>query len=400
VLTAMERAGYLHHYVQQNHDGLPQKSGFPQEKINEIHGAWYDPSNPVVQFSGSLRGDLFDWMAETEKKVDLCLCLGTSLSGMNADRMAVTPAKKSLKDPPKALGTVIINIQQTSLDSSSAVRVWAKLDDAFAILAKKLNLHDVRPLHAELPPGDVFQVPYNALGWKDEGVQMTLDLRKGSRVFIPIEGAMNANCVGEIVQKKPSGHYSVFLEENDRVCNRLFGNWWIAGALKGTIPRLPIINVNPIIQKAAEKEKKKANNVQMEECGSPVNGNNENSSSSSNINKATTLPTFIEIIQSHTTLPGKSKDFHNNHKWGLKINPGMCHYVERVVWTLHPTFHPPEVTCTGAPFDISRLGWGTFTVCAKVTLKPEYGGAILNAKHELDFDVEGENAKTTEVACK
>jgi hypothetical protein len=46
---------------------LPQKSGFPQEKINEIHGAWYDPSNPVVQFSGSLRGDLFNWMIDMEK---------------------------------------------------------------------------------------------------------------------------------------------------------------------------------------------------------------------------------------------------------------------------------------------------------------------------------------------
>jgi hypothetical protein len=30
-----------------------------------------------------------------EKKADLCFCLGTSLSGMNADRMAHTPAKVS-----------------------------------------------------------------------------------------------------------------------------------------------------------------------------------------------------------------------------------------------------------------------------------------------------------------
>lgn len=46
---------------------LPQKSGFPQEKINEIHGAWFDPSNPVVQFSGQLRGDLFNQMIAVEK---------------------------------------------------------------------------------------------------------------------------------------------------------------------------------------------------------------------------------------------------------------------------------------------------------------------------------------------
>lgn len=58
----MDGAGLLHSWVQQNHDGLPQKAGFSQEKINEIHGAWYDPSNPVVQFNESLRTDLFEWM--------------------------------------------------------------------------------------------------------------------------------------------------------------------------------------------------------------------------------------------------------------------------------------------------------------------------------------------------
>ncbi len=42
------RQGLLHGWVQQNHDGLPQKAGFPQERINEIHGSWYDPGNPVA----------------------------------------------------------------------------------------------------------------------------------------------------------------------------------------------------------------------------------------------------------------------------------------------------------------------------------------------------------------
>ena len=37
-LGALSKAGLLHGWVQQNHDGLPQKGGFPQENINEIHG--------------------------------------------------------------------------------------------------------------------------------------------------------------------------------------------------------------------------------------------------------------------------------------------------------------------------------------------------------------------------
>jgi NAD-dependent SIR2 family protein deacetylase len=40
VLAALHKAGRLHHWVQQNHDGLPQKAGFPPEHLNEIHGAW------------------------------------------------------------------------------------------------------------------------------------------------------------------------------------------------------------------------------------------------------------------------------------------------------------------------------------------------------------------------
>jgi NAD-dependent SIR2 family protein deacetylase len=101
VLVKMNEEGFLHHYVQQNHDGLPQKAGFPQEKINEIHGAWYDPSNPgktklfflkfkksiqnffflVIKFGNNLRTDNYEWMLEMEEKADFCLCLGTSLSG-------------------------------------------------------------------------------------------------------------------------------------------------------------------------------------------------------------------------------------------------------------------------------------------------------------------------------
>ena len=46
ILRAMHHAGYLQYFVQQNHDGLPQKAGFPQSALNEIHGSWYDPANP------------------------------------------------------------------------------------------------------------------------------------------------------------------------------------------------------------------------------------------------------------------------------------------------------------------------------------------------------------------
>lgn len=37
VLTGMYEAGYLKHWIQQNHDSLPQKAGYPQSCLN---GTW------------------------------------------------------------------------------------------------------------------------------------------------------------------------------------------------------------------------------------------------------------------------------------------------------------------------------------------------------------------------
>jgi len=251
VLTALERKGLLHHLVQQNHDGLPQKSGFPQEKINEIHGAWYDPSNPVVQFSESLRTDLFDWMLEAENRVDLCLCLGTSLSGMNADRMARTPAKRSRKQFPEALGTVVINLQQTPLDNCALIRIWAKLDDVFRIIAKKLELGDIQKIPLPLHPGDVFEVPYNAEGCLDPTVRMVWDLTIGAQIIIPIKEAKNYGAVGKI-SKKRGEHYSVLLEETHKgkkeMVSRLFGVWWVDAAIRGSVLCLPVVNIGAVVK--------------------------------------------------------------------------------------------------------------------------------------------------------
>mmetsp|Transcript_53606 Transcript_53606/g.144375 ORF Transcript_53606/g.144375 Transcript_53606/m.144375 type:complete len:102 (+) Transcript_53606:3-308(+) len=86
----------MHGWVQQNHDGLPQKAGYPQESINEIHGSWFDPSNPVVLYSGTLRSELCEDMVDLADTSDLTLVMGTSLTGLNADQVAKKPAKRSL----------------------------------------------------------------------------------------------------------------------------------------------------------------------------------------------------------------------------------------------------------------------------------------------------------------
>ena len=80
-LTALERAGYLKQFINQNHDGLALKAGFPLEKLNEIHGSWFDNRNPVVSMDGSMRKDLMQRLEQWEESADLVLSLGTSLSG-------------------------------------------------------------------------------------------------------------------------------------------------------------------------------------------------------------------------------------------------------------------------------------------------------------------------------
>ena len=75
-LTALERAGYLKQFINQNHDGLALKAGFPLEKLNEIHGSWFDNRNPVVGMDGSMRKDLMQRLEQWEESADLVLSLG------------------------------------------------------------------------------------------------------------------------------------------------------------------------------------------------------------------------------------------------------------------------------------------------------------------------------------
>ena len=125
-LAALGRKKLVKHWLQQNHDRLAQKAGCPQERLNEIHGAWGDDYNPVVQMDGGLRPDLEAWLRETEATADFCLAIGTSLCGMNADGVAASCET-----------LVIVGLQPTPFDARCAVRVWGLADDFMALLAKK-----------------------------------------------------------------------------------------------------------------------------------------------------------------------------------------------------------------------------------------------------------------------
>ena len=132
VLTSLEKAGHVHGWLQQNHDGLAQKAGFPMSKLNEIHGSWFNRNNPVVMMDGGLRHDLHAWMVHMERECDVCVAMGTSLCGMNADRVAAASAARG--------GLVIINIQETPMDGEASLRIFARCDDVWGLVAKRMRL--------------------------------------------------------------------------------------------------------------------------------------------------------------------------------------------------------------------------------------------------------------------
>lgn len=142
---------FFHHWVNQNHDRLAQKAGFPQPLLNEIHGGWGDKPNPVVKMGGVLRSDLFHWMEEWSEKADVVLSLGTSLSGMASDdyipRMAAGREEREEKkkkideeDEFRNSGLIIVGFQPTRMDHMAQVRLWGQLDDIVLKLTKELLL--------------------------------------------------------------------------------------------------------------------------------------------------------------------------------------------------------------------------------------------------------------------
>jgi len=242
----------------------------PQGAVNEIHGAFFDPSNPGgFELRGDLVEDMFEWAAQT----DLCLALGTSLSGLNADRMARTPAEKysperiasgpgrgvqrkrtfgclgSGRDVRRreTLGLVIVSVQETQLDKLATLRIFALLDDVMQLLAEELQL----PAAPCLPPAcpsevpDVFSgLPYNAAGQFCPSVSSNLDLRLGTPIKIT-KGNFKG-CLGVVAGKNPEGHYllKVTMDVGGGACigeDLLLGSWWLREAKNGLISTLPVV---------------------------------------------------------------------------------------------------------------------------------------------------------------
>jgi len=262
-IAALRKAGLVQSWIQQNHDGLPQKAGYPQEDIVEIHGSWYDPSNPVVCYDGNLKHEHYQKMKEAADSADLVLVLGTSLSGLNSDRVAKDPAKRSLNG--RSLGTVIINLQQTQQDGISSLRIFSQTDRVFSALLDKLGV----PLSpsSKYPPKSKVLIPYDRNGKLSKTKQMFLDLSDNQKIrlnpdhncqgskqgaFMHI-GATQAIKYRDTVRQPGPGHGRVLNYSHSQCGWRLevegvpmlLGGWWLEAAARGVLESVPVINRDP-----------------------------------------------------------------------------------------------------------------------------------------------------------
>ena len=275
-LAALGRTGWVHGWVQQNHDGLPQKAGFPQEAICEVHGSWYDPSNPVVKYCGSLKDHEEQWMQRETEAADLVLVIGTSLGGLYADETATTCCERAAAGA--SLGGVIINLQQTDEDGKMTLSCKGKSDNVLQLLLAELGLPPLDPRKSSAviwPEVTCALVPYDARGRRlPEGStapRMWLDLRLGAKIKLTAghnhQGAKQPSTMhvgarkgqkfhGEALRNVGPGRGSVLKRDDPTSSIRLIiegapmklGAWWMDAAMRGGPEILPIVNTEPLFE--------------------------------------------------------------------------------------------------------------------------------------------------------
>jgi len=134
VCNSMYEKKYIKQFITQNHDGLAQKAGLPWSIVNEIHGSWFDKKNGVKMMDDRLDKKALQRFEEWREKSDLVIVVGTSLAGMNADRIA----QEGAFNPNKKL--IIINLQENTMTNHSQLNIFADITKVFTLLAKDLNI--------------------------------------------------------------------------------------------------------------------------------------------------------------------------------------------------------------------------------------------------------------------
>ncbi|XP_073771607.1 NAD-dependent protein deacylase sirtuin-6 isoform X1 [Danio rerio] len=203
-LLQMQRTGHLKYLISQNVDGLHVRSGFPRDRLSELHGNMFVEecekcgkqyvrdtvvgvmglkptgrycdvmrSRGLRSCRGKLISSILDWedslpdrdlnrADEASRRADLALTLGTSLQIKPSGDLPLLTKRTGGK-------LVIVNLQPTKHDKHAHLRIYGYVDDVMGQLMKLLGL-DVPewagPTLCEDSGGDLDILPYGA--WKKE----------------------------------------------------------------------------------------------------------------------------------------------------------------------------------------------------------------------------------------
>mmetsp|Transcript_5862 Transcript_5862/g.20437 ORF Transcript_5862/g.20437 Transcript_5862/m.20437 type:complete len:121 (-) Transcript_5862:2958-3320(-) len=72
----------------------------------------------------------------------------------------------------------------------------------------------------------------------------------------------------------------------------------------------------------------------------------------------------------------KAADYHS-HKWTVYVrgadNEDLSIYIDKVVFSLHPSFHNHVREVTQVPFELSETGWGEFEITITIHWRSDSG---------------------------
>lgn len=87
----------------------------------------------------------------------------------------------------------------------------------------------------------------------------------------------------------------------------------------------------------------------------------------------------------------------NEHKWTafVKVHKeDVKNFIRKVEFGLHPTFGTTSIVVKTAPFQMGKVGWGTFEVPMKVYFHRDLKLPVLELKHDLSFEGNGKTSAT------
>jgi len=294
----------------------------------------------------------------------------------------------------------MINLQQTKIDTQCSIRVWSKIDDAFKILVKLLQIKMTNLRSFPVLEKDIFYIPYDENGknlGKNTKKLMRINFSIGQKIKIIHPDSSSFGMVG-VIKYKSDDHYSVKIKASKDEKESLYalGNWMIDMALRGATEQfsyinenLEFVNISDIKQKeyvyGNYKNDKKEINLTIEEKFEEIDKIEdkeiENNEIENNENKEIDKPILLTIGNTHQIV---ENDNNNSHKWKVFVKSNED-VIENVTFYLHSSFNQNEITIKKSPFEVERIGWGTFSVKINVLFKNGKSEIFL---HNLCFDTD------------